>query len=174
MTQAAALVPTVRLFGQLLLRELDADLLAELTAPEVAAALTGVGVTLPVAGDLEALRSTYVDLFVHPERGAPPIGSLWRDGQYEGDSTIALRRIAEASGWQFDASAAAGSPIDHAGAVLLLWCACHETHPDLADLIAAEHMEWIPRAFAGPASGEGFYADVCRGVCALVVNVCDG
>lgn len=167
----ANLIPTVRLFARLLLRELDAGLLAELEQPEVAAALDQVGIALPATGDLEDLRATYVELFLHPRRGAPPIASLWADGKYEGDSAIALRRLAAAADCEFDRDVAGGAPVDHLGCVLLLWCACAETAPDLANLIASEHLTWVHRALELPSAYPGFYGQLSRATATLVATL---
>ena len=171
MTSVVEMVPTARLFARLLLRELDAATLAELRAPEVAAALAEVGIELPDDGALESLQAEYFERLLHPKDSAPPIASLWMDGQYQGDSAVMLRRIAEASGWEYQPAAADGAPMDHLGSILLLWCECTETAPDLANLIAFQHLTWVDRALADTSARDGFYAQVCRATAALVAEL---
>ena len=97
--------------------------------------------------------------------------SLWVDGQYEGDRAVALRRVAKAAGCEFQRDAALGAPADHIGCLLLLWCACVDSKPDLAELIAHEHLDWVDRALRATAAQDGFYAQVARATCELVATL---
>lgn len=164
----AELVPAVRLFARLLRREPDAELLAELRAPEVTATLGALGVALPEDAELEEVCAQYVELLLHPRRGAPPVASLWVDGRYEGDTAIALRKVAEAAGCTFDTTAASGVPADHLGCILDLWCTCATDHPDLANLIAHDYLAWVDRALGAAGAADGFYGQVARATLGLV------
>lgn len=167
MSDRAALAPTVTLFARLLLRELDADLLTQLQHPDVAAALRDLEVGVPSPDELEALRADYADLFVLPQRGAPPVASLWLEGRYQGESTAALQRVTEATGYAFDGGAAQ-APKDHLGCLLLLWVAALEQDPALSRDLALQLQGWVPRALAQPAADGGFYGQVARAVVALL------
>lgn len=169
--EIAGWVPVVQLFSRLLLRELDRETLTALQAPAVANALAALEVDLPSADDLEALQARYCALFLHPERGAPPVASLWVDGQYEGDSLQTLRKIAAAAGCDFDRSAAGGAAEDHLGSILLLWCACVESDPELARLLRSQHLGWAERALAQGARDEGFYGQVSRATLRLLADL---
>ncbi|MEM7204173.1 MAG: molecular chaperone TorD family protein [Planctomycetota bacterium] len=161
------LIAAARLVARLLLRELDAPTLQELRDPPIAAALAGVGIALPSDDELEALQAEFVDLFLHPARGAPPIASLWVDGQYEGDRAVALRSVATALGFELDPVGAGGAPADHLGCLLLLWCEAAIHDPTGADHFARAHLDWVPRALAAINGDPGFYGSVGRAATAL-------
>ena len=112
-----AQVAVGRLLSQLLLREPDAVLLGELRAPEVSAGLRVLGVEVPASESegadrtwLEERGAEYLDRWLRPDRGGPPVQSLWSGGQYEGDPAVALRRWTAAVGLHYDAEAARGAP----------------------------------------------------------------
>lgn len=86
---------TYRLFGRLWIRELDAPLLAELTAGKLAAAFQAVGGTSPPANDpatREALAADYCGLLLGPSHHWPPYQSVWTDGQFQGQPAAGMRR----------------------------------------------------------------------------------
>jgi TorA maturation chaperone TorD len=156
-----ALVPAARLLGRLLVRELDDATLVELTEPAIAAALADLGIHLPAASALPQLAADYFDLFVRPASGLPPVQSLWREGQYDGQAAIAVRAIAAAAGREL-AEGARGAPPDHLGCILLLWAELCDERPELAVRLAQDHMAWGERALQAAAALTGFHADVAR------------
>jgi len=162
------LVRALSLFADLLLHELDAETLVRLQQPELRAALGDLGIEVPEESELESLASQYFECFLHPERGAPPIASLWIHGQYEGEVTAQIRKIAEAEGCTLDSAASAGAPIDHLGCLLLLWVHCMQHDETLADLIAEEYLTWVPRALRQVATQAGFYGQLASALLELV------
>ena len=60
------LVAAARLFGRVLLRELDAATLAELREPDVADAFSALEVAVPHDDELPSLGQRYFELFLHP------------------------------------------------------------------------------------------------------------
>lgn len=173
MSDAAAPPVTVaqvavgRLLSQLLLREPDAALLGELRAPEVRSGLRDLGVEVPPGQDAEADRvwleergAEYLDRWLRPERGGPPVQSLWSGGQYEGDPAVALRRWTEAVGLRYDAEAARGAPIDHLGSSLALWCLAAEHSAEHAEALRVQHLEWGRRPLEAARAAGGFYGGV--------------
>jgi len=180
--ETAALAHTAKLFGDLLLRELTAEQLAGLRAPEAAAALDAVGVDLPPAVDgddvrrqLDELAAEYHGAFIAPHGGgAPPIASLWTEGRYEGAVAARIRVLAQSAVVDFDAESARGAPVDHLGALLHLWAATSERAPWVAHEIAAQHLAWTDEPLGRvAASGCGFYANVARATGALVAVLRD-
>lgn len=166
-SEAIAQVATGRLLAQLLLRELDPELLSELRAPEVSAALGELGVKVPPPGDpggdrawLEERGAEYLDRWLRPERGGPPVQSLWSGGQYEGDPAVALRRWTQSAGLEYDASAARGAPIDHLGSSMALWCLAAEHAPEHAPALRQQHLEWGRRPLESAKAAGGFYGGV--------------
>lgn len=162
-----AQVAVGRLLSQLLLREPDAALLGELRAPEVSAGLGELGVELPpfVSADadrawLEERGAEYLDRWLRPERGGPPVQSLWSGGQYEGDPAVALRRWTEAVGLRYDAEVARGAPIDHLGSSIALWCLAAEHSAEHAEALRVQHLEWGRRPLETARSAGGFYGGV--------------
>ena len=161
-TDSRDLVAPLELFAHLLLHELDAGTLVRLRMPEVRRALAELGIQVPDPSRLESLAATYYECWLQPERGAPPIASLWIHGQYEGQVTVQLRKIAAAVGCELDTTASAGAPIDHLGCLLLLWAQCSEYEPALADLIVDEYLDWAPAALEEAARRSGFYGQLAR------------
>ena len=51
------------------------------------------------------------------------VQSLWTEGSYEGDSAVAVSKLAQAARFDFDRGSAHGAPKDHLGSILLLWAA---------------------------------------------------
>ena len=111
--------------------------------------------------DLDELAAEFFAAFVQPADSAPPVQSLWMQGTYEGRSAGVVRELARAAGVEFDRTAARGAPVDHLGAILLLWCEARELRPEVADRLEAEHMEWALRPLAHVARQGGFYGGVC-------------
>ncbi len=167
-----ALAATARLFGRLLVRELDAPLLAELREPGLAHALRDIGVRLPDAsaevstgaGDaalLDALAAEYFEMFVSPTEGAPLVQSLHQGGVYEGPPAAGARRLAEAAGVTLDADAARGAPADHLGCLLQLWARVAQRSPSEAGTIANTYLAWAAGPLRLQASRRsGFYAEL--------------
>lgn len=156
-----------RLFGRLLVRELDAATLAELAAPEVAGALAALGVPLPGAADLDELAADYHALWLEPRRTSPPVHSLFRDGHYNGEPARAVRAIAAAAGLELAAGARGAEP-DQLGCILLLWAELIGPHPELAARLADDHLAWAERALQTAAADRGFYGAVARAAIALI------
>lgn len=163
----AAQVAVGRLLSQLLLREPDAGLLGELRAPEVSAALAELGVEVPPFESpgadrvwLEERGAEYLDRWLRPDRGGPPVQSLWSGGQYEGDPAVALRRWTEAVGLRYDSEVARGAPIDHLGSSLALWCLAAEHSAEHAQALRVQHLEWGRRPLEAARAAGGFYGGV--------------
>lgn len=175
-TERAALMATARLFGRLLIRELDEETLAELRSAEVAAALAAAGITVP-AGEASAVVDTlaadYYQRFITPERRPPLIQSLWADGQYESETTAAVRRYAEQAGLAFERDIARGAPPDHLGAELTLWAELAGPWPEGAARFVENHLRWAAaplRVQADDEAGDApaFYGEVCAAAAELV------
>ena len=163
----AAQVAVGRLLSHLLLREIDAPLLGELRASELSATLRELGVDVPpfesadVDGIwLEERGAEYLDRWLRPERGGPPVQSLWSGGQYEGEPAVALRRWAKAVGLHYDAAAACGAPIDHLGSCVALWCLAAEHSAEHAEVLRIQHLDWGRRPLAAAQAAGGFYGGV--------------
>jgi len=91
-----------RLLGRLWLREVEADLIGSLRAPPMGAAFVAAGGTLPDASDdnqmLEQLAIDYCQLFLGPSGHLPPHQSVWKDGHFQGEATVAMRAEFQALG----------------------------------------------------------------------------
>ncbi len=161
------LTAAARLFGRLLVRELDAETLAELSAPDIRAALTATGIELPTAEQLPDLANRYFDLLLHPTGALPPVQSLWRDGQYEGNHAAGVRKIAESANLELANSARSAAP-DHIGCILLLWAELDGERPELASLLTEHHVAWSDLALQHAGQDDGFYGGVARATIALV------
>lgn len=170
-----ALRATARLFGQLFLFELDEETRAQLVAPEFAQALEQVGISVAPLEEpepLEQLAVEYFEAIVQPKLGGPPVQSLWGEGTYEGQSAVAVRKLAVAAGVEFDRGAARGAPHDHLGCLLLLWAETKGTRPDVAERIEADHLDWARVPLSGLArSGKGFYPDLGRAALAWLAEI---
>ncbi len=154
-----------RLFGRLLLRELDAESLAELRAPDVAGALAEAGVTLPESDDLDELGAEFFQTVLQPAGRPPLVHSLWREGKYDGDAAVDVRRVAEGLGLQL-AAGARGAPPDHLGCLLTLWAELRDRDAEFAGKFASTHLAWVSKSSA-PNAGPGFYGDLLRACAAL-------
>jgi len=161
------LTAAARLFGRLLLRELDEPTLAELRQDDVRSALAELDVAVPDDAELATLGQRYFELFLHPEGALPPVQSLWRDGQYDGDPAAGVRRIAEAANLAMTDNARGAAP-DHLGSVLLLWAELREPRPELATLLVQHHLAWAELALQHTLADDGFYGAVCRATLSFV------
>lgn len=167
-----------RMFGRLLVRELDPATLRELEQPAVRAALAELHIVVPSEADLDVLAHEWLRCFLHPPQASPPVHSLFRDGNYSGDAAVAVRRIAAAAGLE-PAAGARNAPPDHIGSILLLWADLTDRRPDLARLLEREHMQWAERALLRvlpppEADSSGFYEAVARATVSLVRQIREG
>jgi TorA maturation chaperone TorD len=163
----ADLAAAARLFGRLLVKELDAATLTELRAPDIQAALTALGIELPSDEQRAELGNRYFDLFLHPEGALPPVQSLWRDGQYDGNHAVGVRKIADAANRELATGARSAAP-DHLGCILLLWAELQTERPELAKLLTTHHFAWAELALQHATIDEGFYGAVSRATVSLV------
>lgn len=174
--EVAALAHAARLFGDLLLFELDADGLAKLQAPELREALEGLGVEVPGidaatpegARALEELAAAFYAALLSPTGGAPPIASLWLEGRYEGEAAARVADLAALAGIDYDPGAARSAPIDHLGSILILWAEAAGRAPEVADVLASDHLAWAERPLTRMAAGDGFYASLAAATRELV------
>lgn len=161
----AALAGAARLFGDLLLTELDADRLRALQGDATAAHLESLGIEVPHgsgSGVLDELAASYHAALLRPTNGgAPPIGSLWTEGRYEGDLAARIRTLAESAAVEFTPEAARGAPVDHLGSILHLWAETTTRAPWAADEIAERHLAWADAPLDRTEAGaHGFYSNV--------------
>jgi hypothetical protein len=110
-----SLQSVARLFGHLLLYELNAEMLTELSRGETRDALQELGIRVPAGAREDALAAEYFDCFVHPEAGAPPVASLWIDGDYGGSCRRDIERWAESVGFSFEPQSELAPVPDHLG-----------------------------------------------------------
>jgi TorA maturation chaperone TorD len=139
-------------------------MLTELSRGETRDALQELGIRVPAGAREDALAAEYFDCFVHPEAGAPPVASLWIDGDYGGSCRRDIERWAESVGFSFEPQSELAPVPDHLGSLLLLWAELYPRQPEQAAELAAHLQQWAPRALARPAQGKGFYAEVSRGL----------
>ena len=161
------LASAARLFGRLLVRELDAATLVELSTPEIAQALSALGIELPQAEQVPELGHRYFELFLHPDGTLPPVQSLWRDGQYEGNHAAGIRKISAAANLELATGARSAAP-DHIGCILLLWAEVEGERPELAHLLTTHHLAWAELALQHASKDEGFYGAISRATVALI------
>jgi TorA maturation chaperone TorD len=165
-SETESLAAVARLFGDLLLAELDTGRLRRLQDPAAREALGALGVSVPEVdpadeGALDELAAEYHAAFLRPEGGgAPPIGSLWTEGRYEGALASRVRELARSAAVDFDRGAARDAPVDHLGCMLHLWAATSERAPWVADELAAEHLGWADAPLARVVEGGGFYGEL--------------
>lgn len=162
-----AMTAAARLFGRLLLRELDAPTLAELRQDDVSEALAALDVPVPDDAALPALAQRYFELFLHPDGALPPVQSLWHNGQYDGDPAAGVRRVADAANLALTDNARGAAP-DHLGCVLILWAELREPRPELADALRRHHFAWAELALQHTLADDGFYGAVCRATLSFV------
>ena len=208
-TQGAGLAPEpealnacARLFARLLLFELDRAGWEELRGPELREALAGLGVPWPERfgrGEADRLAVHFLECFLRPETGGPPVQSLWTEGTYEGRAAVAVRKLAEAAGIDFDRGAARGASHDHLGSILLLWAevdsaaragtaapgpAGAEVCREVAARLERDHLRWALEPLgqvAGRAAGAEsedelarFYPGVARACGRLILTLAPG
>ena len=149
-----------QLFGRLLLKELDGPMLERLREPGLSAVLREWGFELPLPDIqnawLDERGAEYHDLFLRPETG-PLVQSLWTQGRYEGDSTVRVRKLAEAAGVEFQSAAARGAAPDHLGSLLMLWAATDVHAPEIAGEVLRAHLEWALPGLRRIEPAGGFY-----------------
>ena len=166
-TSTDHLTAAARMFGRLLIRELDAPTLAELRSADVRDALAALGVAVPDDAELPTLGQRFFELFLHPDGALPPVQSLWLSGQYDGDAAASVRRLAEAANLTLTEGARGVAP-DHLGCVLLLWAEVRDARPELAALLAERHLAWAELALQHTLADQGFYGAVCRATLSFV------
>jgi len=149
-----------RLFGSLLLREINGPTLAALQDPDTAAALADLGIDVPATADLDELAAEYFATVLQPAGAAPLVHSLWRDGSYEGDPAVAVRRTAASVGL-VPGTDVRHAPVDHLGCLLDLWAELRDTHPHLAAPFARQHLAWVPGVTARFPT-RGFYGSLIQ------------
>ena len=165
---------SAQLFSRLLLEEPGAELLQDLNRPAVREALAAVGIEVPAPSESEMLAADFCAHFLYPEGGAPPIQSLWTEGEYEGAPARVVRELATHAGFEFDREVARGAAPDHLGSILWLWSEVVETAPEVARRIEEQHLGWCERALAHVARSDGFYGQVARATTAFVESLVTG
>lgn len=159
-----SLAGAARLFGDLLLVELDGPRLEALDAPESRALLAELGVQVPTDASpesLDELAAEFHGSLLRPEgSGAPPIASLWTEGRFEGAIAGRITELAKSAALEFGSEAARGAPRDHLGVLLHLWAASTERAPWVSDELAERHLAWADAPLDRVASGGGFYGQV--------------
>ncbi len=157
------LAATARLFGRLFVRELDRQTLAEMQQPELRMALAELGLEVPSDDALDELARAWLDCFLMPANGRPPVQSLYEEDAYDGGAALAVKEIARRAGREL-APAARNAPPDHVGCILLLWAEVAEDHPDLARSLVVRHLDWVDAALRPIAAQQesAFYAAVAR------------
>lgn len=157
-----------RLFGRVLLYELDAAALAALREDSTREALSRLSIEVPAAATEEALAAEYFECFLHPRHGAPPVASLWLDGDYGSACRRDIERWAELCGYSFAPQDEQVAAPDHLGALLLLWAELAPELPEKADELAEHLSRWAPRALHSACARSGFYGDVSRALRAFL------
>lgn len=158
--------PVAALLARFLLHELDASTLAELMPLQ--RELQDLGITLPAAAELDATAHQYFLAFVAPAASKPPVQSLWTEGRFDGESTLQVRALAAAVGFE-PGPGARGAPEDHLGCILLLWLAAVEDgQVDVAQRLLADHLSWSLPMCQHLAAQGGFYGQVAVAVGGLV------
>lgn len=168
-----------RLFGRLLLRELDRPTLVELQAPAISAALSATGIEVPdvdvesadCESALEELGAQFFSQILHPAGRGPLVHSLYREGKYDGDAAADVRKIAKGAGLEL-ADGARGAAPDHLGCLLTLWAELRDRDAEFAQKFAVTHLVWVARSPAA-AGGPGFYGAVLRAVADLCDEIVD-
>ena len=176
-TEVIQLVGAAKLFGDLLLTELTPDTLRALQEPEARAALTALGVQVPVDENppeafFDELAAEYhASLLAPTGGGAPPVASLWTEGRFEGQTVARLRTLAESAALEFGSEAARGAPVDHLGVLLHLWASCVDRAPWVSNELAADHLAWTEAPLRQMAKRENFYGSVATAASELVTVI---
>ncbi len=156
-----ALAGVAKLFGLLLLRELETETLRSLSDPVLSEILKGSGITMPEESELEELAADFFEYFVNPQQGAPLVQSISEGGSYEGDPARDVRKIADAAGVELDPTHLMGAPVDHLAVELALWSVLVERDRSAAVEFTRRHLVWsLPRLRDNER--QGFYGNVCR------------
>ena len=111
--EAVALAGVYQLLARLWLREVDEQLLADLSRPPLRDVFTAAGGTLPKHVDtatLEELAVDFCQLFIGPANHLPPYQSVWQAGQFQSSPTEPMRRYTDWLGYDAD-----GVMLDHLG-----------------------------------------------------------
>lgn len=175
--ELAQLVGAARLFGDLLLTELNPASLRALQEPAASEALAALGVEIPKEEDppeafFDELAAEYHAALLAPTGGgAPPVASLWIEGRFEGQIVSRLRTLAESAALDFGSEAARGAPVDHLGVLLHLWASCVERAPWVSDELCSDHFAWAEaplRQMAQRGGQQDFYGSVALAVTELV------
>ena len=158
----AAMVETARFLGRLLLHEVNEELRGAMVQPDLASALAEMGIDVSDLPSTDELAAEFMETFIHPPEGGPPVQSLWQYGTYEGDCAVTIRKLAEVAGVEFDRAMARGAPNDHLGCILLLWASVRSHAPEVAERLEEEHMAWALGPLGKIAERESFYGAVSR------------
>lgn len=169
MKDAISLGAVARLFGELLLRELESDRAAELARDPLREVLEGVGLDLSSLEDFESDRMSeeYFEAVLNPKDAPPLVQSLWEEGRYDGEAAASMRKIAEAAGVEFDPKAARGAPPDHLGCSLLLWAELAERSSSGSEF-AERHLRWALPALESLQNRGGFYGTLAAAILGFV------
>jgi len=155
--ETAELSRAVDLIGRLLLKEIDADMLAQLRSGPVCEALAALDLALPDDADVEGLAAEYCAAFIGPVDHVPLIQSVHVGDGLESPSANAVRRIATAAGLELDRDATRAAPPDHLGVILCLWAALAEPWPEAALHLSREHLAWAREPLSAAQAHDGFY-----------------
>ena len=156
-------IPVAKLFGRLLVREIDDELLHVLQSEEISSALAELGLdtSLLRAEKTDDLAAEFFACFVCPTDHPPLVQSLCQDGRYESNAAVSMKKIAESAGVELDTELARGAPIDQLGVQLLLWAELAERSTS-AEAFAKEHLAWAVKPLDQVAGGEGFYSGLSQ------------
>lgn len=171
-TEARQLSAVGRLLGRLVVREIDQDLLAELSVPALKESLDGLGLDVPSPTSLDHLAAEFFETVLHPKNHPPLVQSVCEEGRYEGTTTDSVRTIAEQAGVDLDSDLARGAPPDQLGVELLLWAELVERSNSSAEF-AERHLAWAQHPLERIATADGFYgrlAEVVRGFVEVITE----
>jgi TorA maturation chaperone TorD len=166
------LILSARLFGRLLLRELDEATLAHLRQPEVASALAELGVVVPAGGAdsdvIEEMAAEYCACFLVGPGHVPLVQSVWEQGANDQQSGLALSELARSAGLSFDREQARSAPVDHLGCILLLWAKLADDWPEASEYVIRRHLPWAQAPLRRLAQDSGFYGQLSRATLELI------
>ena len=109
-----------RLLARLWLSEVDENLLQNLLASPLRNSFVAAGGILPAtSGDqtVEQLSIDYCQLFIGPTDHLPPYQSVWQFGQFQGTTTVSMKRFIQIAGYDSEALPS-GIILDHLGVQL--------------------------------------------------------
>lgn len=170
------LIPTVRLFGRLFLREVDAPLLQTLQQPDIVAGMKDLGVEIPADPDtatlLEQLSTEYCDSFLIGPHQIPLVQSIHEHSTYEARSSQALRELAAEADLELDDDLARNVPVDHLGSILLLWAELVEDGwTEGHQHITEHHLNWAVPPLQQLSQRDGFYPELAQATLLLVHEI---